>query len=286
MKLIELEKFKIAIHPCFIIVALVMIALGLIEQFFVLFIVTTIHELSHIMVSKAYGAKLQKVIIYPIGEMAIIGDMLLIKSIKRMVIILAGPIVNIVLGFILLNFSHNEHIKFISTANFCIGLFNIMPIYPLDGGRLMHTLFSDIIGVLNSNDLILKISKVFIIIIIMLGIIQVVLYPYNISLICIGLYLQSNIKKEEFNLCLNFFEVIFLKGAFIDKNGGISTKMVTVSENVTINNVLKYLKSSSLCRIYIVDKQQKCLGDITESQLLNYVLDNGVQYSIKNVIKI
>jgi stage IV sporulation protein FB len=223
-------------------------------------------------------------VIYPIGEMAVIGNLFLVKPIKRIFIICIGPLVNILLGIVFIQFSDDEILKFAAMANFCIGLFNMIPIYPLDGGRLLHMLLSDTIGVLNANELIIKISEIFIILYILLGMLQVVLYPYNISLICIGLYLKNAIKQEEFSLCLNFFENIFYKGEYINKNGGISTQMITVSENTRISHVLKYLKSNSLCKIYIVDKEQNSVTDITEIKLLEFVMQYGVQYTIKNVI--
>lgn len=285
MNLIEFKKFKIAIHPLFLMLAVITIALGYIEQFFIIFSVVTIHELAHIAVAKLYGAKLSKIIIYPIGEMAIIENLFLVKPLKRIAIICAGPAINITLGFLFMALGNNSIFKFISMTNFSIAIFNSLPIYPLDGGRLIHLILSASIGILNSNEVVIFISKLFIIVITLIGIIQVILYPFNISLICLGMYLKSSIKKEEFNLSLDFFEIIFTKTELIKKYKCIYTNIVTVSEDTCIRDILKYLKIDRLYKIYIVDKDLNSLGVITENQLIKFIIKYGIRANIKKAIK-
>lgn len=285
MNLIELKKFKIAIHPLFLMLAVITIALGYIEQFFIIFSSVTIHELAHIAVAKLYGAKLSKIIIYPIGEMAIIENLFLVKPLKRIAIICAGPAINIALGLLFIALGNNDIFKFISMTNFSIAIFNSLPIYPLDGGRLVHLILSTLIGILNSNEVIILISKFFILVITLIGIIQVILYPFNISLICLGMYLKSSIKKEEFNLSLDFFEIIFTKTELIKKHKCIYTNIVTVSEDTCIRDILKYLKVDRLYKIYIVDKDLNSLGVITENQLIKFIIKYGIRSSIKKAIK-
>lgn len=285
MNLIEFKKFKIAIHPLFLMLAVITIALGYIEQFFIIFSIVTIHELAHIAVAKLYGAKLSKIIIYPIGEMAIVENLFLVKPLKRIAIICAGPAINIALGLLFIALGNNDIFKFISMTNFSIAIFNSLPIYPLDGGRLVHLILSTLIGILNSNEVIILISKFFILVITLIGIIQVILYPFNISLICLGMYLKSSIKKEEFNLSLDFFEIIFTKTELIKKHKCIYTNIVTVSEDTCIRDILKYLKVDRLYKIYIVDKDLNSLGVITENQLIKFIIKYGIRSSIKKAIK-
>lgn len=286
MKSIEIKKFKISIHPLFLIVTILMIALGYIEQFFILIIITTIHEFSHIIIGKLFGTHFLKIVLYPIGEVAILENILLIRPIKKMLIICAGPIVNILLGFVFISIGDSDISKFIAVSNFCIGIFNSIPIYPLDGGKLLHLLLENYIGILNANDIILKISKFFIIIIFILGIVQVVLYPYNISIICISVYLSNVIKKEEFNLSIDFFRRIYAKTEIVNKYGFMNTNIITVSEDLCIKQILRYIKSNTICRIYIVDKNLNFLGDTTENQIIEFMIKYGTKANIKKTIKI
>lgn len=286
MNFIEIKKFKIAIHPLFLVLTVIMIALGYIEQFFILFLITTIHEIAHIVTAKIYGINLVKVIIYPIGEMAILDNIYLLKPFKRMLIICAGPFINILLGFIFMSLDNNRIVDFIVVANFSIGIFNSLPIYPLDGGKALHLFLANTIGVLNANDVVINISRIFIVIMGILGIIQVILYPYNISLICIAVYLRNIIKNEVLNLSLEFFSNIFSKTEFIYKYGIMRTYIITVSEDILIKDILRYLKSNSICRIYIVDKQFNLIGNITENELIGFIVEYGLKVDIKKTVKV
>jgi len=284
LNLIELKKFKIAIHPLSLILALIIIALGYMEQFFIIFSIVTIHELAHIVIAKIYGADLSKIIIYPIGEMAILKNLFLIKPFKRIIIICAGPAINIILGFIFFILGNNDTSKFISLANFSIAIFNILPIYPLDGGKLFNIILSDSIGILISNEITLIISKIFIFVIIIAGIIQTILYPFNVSLISLALYLKLSIKKEQFNLSLDFFEIMLTKSELIKKYKCIHTDILTVSESTCIKDILKYLKINRFYKIYIVDDDLNLLGVITENQLIKFTIEYGIKSNIKKVI--
>lgn len=286
LNLLEFKKLKIAIHPLFLVLTFIMIALGYIEQFFILFLTVTLHELAHIFIAQIYGVKLIKIVFYPIGEMAILDNIFVLKRVKKFLIICAGPFINLVLGFIFLALGNNDIFKLISITNFSICIFNCIPIYPLDGGRILHLLLSNVIGILYANDAIITISKIFIFIIFIFGIIQVVLYPYNISLICLSTYLRSSIKTEEFNLSLDFFRNIFNKIAFINKYGFIKTDILTVSENICIKDILKCLKSDCMYKIYIVDKYSNHVGSITENQLIEFIIEYGTKADIKKTVKI
>lgn len=275
MNLIEIKKLKLVIHPLFIALVITMIALGYIEQFFILLIIVTIHEVSHILVAKLYGIKLIRLVIYPIGEMAVLENMFLIKPIKRLAIICAGPLINILLGIAFSFAGKSDILRFITISNFLIGAFNILPIYPLDGGKIVHLILSNTIGILNSNDTILVISKICVVFMFLLGIIQVVLYPYNISLICISLYLKYDLKKESYNLSLDFFRSLFSKSEFLSKYGVMKTDIITVKDDINIKTILRYFKSDKICKVHMVDKDLNSIGDITENQIINLIFDHG-----------
>ncbi len=282
MNFIELKKFKISIHPIFLLLIVIITALGYIEQFFIFFIIITIHELTHILVAKMFKVKLVKLIIYPLGQMAVLDNIFLIKPIKRILIICLAPIMNIFLGFMFI-FLDNE---FLAIANFSIGIFNSLPIYPLDGGKLLYLIFARKVGILNADKIIIKISRIFTKLIILLGFIQVILYPYNISIICIGVYLEDIIKKESFNLQLEFMRNILTKSDYINKYGIVHMNSLVVLEDTYIKDVLKYLKIDSLCILHIVDKELNLIESITETQLINFAIKNTSLVSIKEIVKI
>ena len=74
-------------------------------------------------------------------------------NIKRAIIVLAGPLTNfliimiwIIIGTFNVSFKMTYLYQIIIYSNFLIGIFNLIPIYPLDGGRFINELLKIILG--------------------------------------------------------------------------------------------------------------------------------------------
>lgn len=91
------------------------------------------------------GGKLYKILIYPMGGISKFSISYNISLLKEFVILLFGPLFQI-LGYFLLVCFFPEKEVLISTYHYGILFFNLLPIYPLDGGKLLclffHTIFS------------------------------------------------------------------------------------------------------------------------------------------------
>lgn len=193
-------EFKLSFFVCVII----MIALKLTEQFFIIFFVVSIHELTHVFVAGRFGLKTEKIIFTPIGQIAAINNIEQTGRLKKVLILIAGPAINFCMAataFYILGKN-----SFFVAANLSIGIFNLLPVYPLDGGRILHAVLESIIGTLRANKIIINISGLFSKVLIFLGIIQVVVYPFNISLLIIGVYIGKLTEEERIFLAISYYK--------------------------------------------------------------------------------
>lgn len=123
-----------------------------------LFLCVTLHELGHALTAKRYGSQVHSITLLPIGGMANIKDMPE-KPGQELVVSAAGLVVNVVIAGIIWLFlsigSSPElqqiNIKAITAQNFFIMLmfvnlfvvvFNLIPAFPMDGGRIMRAALS------------------------------------------------------------------------------------------------------------------------------------------------
>lgn len=184
---------KIEFHYTFIIIALGFVLAGYFSNLIVFTSIIIIHELGHIITGLHFKYKLDKVIIYPYGGMTKFNTIINTNINKDILVAISGVIVQSIY-FILITILYTkgyirEYIYNLFTIyNNSILLFNILPIIPLDGSKIINLILSKYLYYNLSNKLTIIISFITIIIILITRI-----YEYNYSFIIILGLLMKNI---------------------------------------------------------------------------------------------
>jgi Zn-dependent protease len=114
-----------------------------------------LHELGHSIMAMRYGVHVQRILLLPIGGMAQF-DRIPREPTRELAITLAGPAVNFVLfGLLVLllqDFSIDRITPFplnlrqlafsLAAINLVMGVFNLIPVFPMDGGRIFRALLA------------------------------------------------------------------------------------------------------------------------------------------------
>lgn len=200
-----------------------------IEIYGLIMLFAFLHELGHLFAGLCLGFKPQNLCINPMGLSIKFKINLkdynkkILKAnrviVKKIIIAIAGPAVNFIIAavFTLNNFNFcgikNELLIY---ANILIALFNLIPIYPLDGGRFLKYLIHIFKGLEISNTYMNKISNISMIILTILSSIGI-LYLKNISIFLIIAYLWFLVINENklYSQKLKIYEV--LNSSEVDK---------------------------------------------------------------------
>ena len=118
------------------------------------FLCVLLHELGHALAAKAYGIPTVDITLYPIGGIARM-ERMPEKPVQELVVAIAGPLVNVViiavLGVVLLATGEMSPLVFLSpsnllqalfTTNVYMVVFNLIPAFPLDGGRVLRAILA------------------------------------------------------------------------------------------------------------------------------------------------
>lgn len=128
----------------------------------ILFVLVTLHELGHSLAAQYYGIPVKQIVLSPIGGVAQL-DRIPEKPLQEFIIALAGPAVNLLialamaavlgttpielvnpfaalLGFSVFNIS--QLFSYIFLYNILLAFFNLLPAFPLDGGRIFRALLA------------------------------------------------------------------------------------------------------------------------------------------------
>lgn len=107
-------------------------------------LVLLIHEFGHFFAMKAFNYTNVKLFVLPLLGAYVTGKKSTISQRQMSMVILAGPVPGIIIGFILLMYNlyfPNARIEMLGNIFLVLNLFNLLPFIPLDGGRLLEALF-------------------------------------------------------------------------------------------------------------------------------------------------
>jgi len=162
---VRLMGVPIRLHFTFVLLLICLVVIGLSSNqspgnytLFVLAVIASVllHELGHAFVSSLYGIRTLEIVMYPIGGVARLERPP--KPREEFWIALTGPAVNITIAALIFAvlYSQNRAINLfalvqpsdtnladrIALANLILGGFNLLPAFPMDGGRMLRAILS------------------------------------------------------------------------------------------------------------------------------------------------
>lgn len=171
-----------------------------------LFACVTLHEFGHALTAKRYGIKTTDITLYPIGGVARLEKMPE-KPKQELLVAIAGPMVNLVITAVMLPFllrydfaadaetkalviGSSNFLPMLGVINLWLALFNLIPAFPMDGGRVLRALLSVRMGRLRATQTAANIGKIVAIGFVILG------FYSNPFLIFIGLFVILGAQAE------------------------------------------------------------------------------------------
>ena len=200
---------KLRIDLKIIVVILIFLFTGQLKTYCIIMFFCFLHEFGHIITAKLFKMQIEKIEILPCGFSASFFSYNLsgvpkVFSMQELLVALAGPIVSLILA---LSFQYIDDTNFtiltkqeIVYSNILILIFNLLPLYPLDGGRILKNILNIKLRGNNTDNIINKVSSVTIILLTIVSSIAVY-YFKNIAifLVCIFLWniiLSNKLKKN------------------------------------------------------------------------------------------
>jgi len=208
---------KIKFHYTYYIISISFLLTG---QFLNLLLFTSliiIHELGHYIACLITKVNVKKIIIYPYGGLIKIDDKIDLDLKKELIISISGIIIQC-LYFLIINILYKNYLIREYTYNIFLNyhysmlIFNLIPIYPLDGSKLLNILINKIFNYKLSNFILIIISIINMIVmlfiykinysyIMIIGVLIKYLYDYikNINYLYSRFLLEKHLYKTKYN---------------------------------------------------------------------------------------
>ncbi len=150
--------------------------------------------------AKYYKWNVDKIYFYPYGGFTKFNDDLNKPKKEELLIMLTGPVVQIIFFYIMINFLSTKEILLFSNYHYSVLFFNLLPIYPLDGGKLINIALNYFMSFRKSLKLTLYSSYLVIIVIILLLLKKNISISLSIILVVLLVIckLTEELKKERY----------------------------------------------------------------------------------------
>lgn len=184
---------KIKINIQIFAIALVLILTKQIEVYAWLMLFALIHELAHMCAGLSLKLKTKALEVQAFGISIVFESFENLEK-NKIIIASAGPFINILIA-ILFSFIHIKASGIIVNTNVLLAILNLVPIYPLDGGRILHAIICLKNGKKIADEVVYKTSNALVIVMTALSSILILVYK-NIGLFLIIAYLWVIVLKE------------------------------------------------------------------------------------------
>lgn len=242
------------IHPVLLLFIVISIITGTFMELTIIFTIVIIHEMGHYLMAKVFRWRIRKVMLWVFGgvmETDEHGN----RSIKEdLLVTIAGPAQHflIYLLFIILleaGIITDPIYNMAVTYNTTILLFNLLPIWPLDGGKIIFILLSAKLPYRKSFNITLVLSMVFTVI---LFAAHFIFYSFTMSFaaVMIFLFIENRLEwKRRFFTFLRFLLRRYEEGHTVRK-----IESIYISKNETLMEVFSRFKREKKHTIFVQNK--------------------------------
>mgnify|MGYP001237845052 CR=1 FL=1 len=242
-----------------------------------LFTCVLLHEFGHAIAAKAFGIETPDITLLPIGGVARLQRMPE-KPHQELIVALAGPLVNVILaaGLFLaigLRFDWGQAadladpkgslLSKLAMVNLMLVLFNLIPAFPMDGGRVLRALLAMAIGHARATEVAARIGQGLAFGFGFLGLF------FNPLLIFIALFVYLGASSE--NAMAQMKEVS--SGARI--SDAMVTELSRLGEADTINDAVEALLRTSQQEFPVLDHGEHVLGILTRDAMIRSLRATG-----------
>lgn len=288
MQLAKISGVSIRVHPTFLIVLVVYGVLGLAAQALLVFGLVFCHEMAHLLTARAYGFKIVGLELFPFGGAATCDDLFEGRKLEESIMAIAGPAFNIVLlfGAQALRWQGvwtGELADDFVRLNFWLAAFNLLPVLPLDGGRVVRALFAESFGFVRTTKFLAWAGKWLGVLLALYGIL---LWGHgkfteeSLTFIVLGGFFWLAGSKEISTAHITFLRQLTRKKAELLKKGLMRSRWVTVHKDTPLVRIVEEFTPDRYAMISLA-KEDLGLGKfLTETEVVEGMLREGIRFPV------
>ncbi|QMV43813.1 M50 family metallopeptidase [Cohnella cholangitidis] len=274
--MIKWRGIQFRLHPLFVLVMIASVATGRFAELAMLFVIVLWHELGHLLAALRFGWTVKEVKLLPFGGVVEVEEAGTLPAREEGWVAIAGPAQNVILAAIGYFLGHVGWIDrgwsddFVR-ANALIGLFNLLPVLPLDGGRILQAWICLQVPYHRTLMWSAKISLAF------SGLIVVAsIYPLwnggllHLNLLAVGLFLCVSNWMYYRNVPFVFLRFLVHRSERAEKHidRGKLSQPIVIAENRPLSTIIRLFMKEQYHLIYVM-KRGKIAKVVPEKAIID-----------------
>jgi Zn-dependent protease/CBS domain-containing protein len=259
-----------------------------------LFVCVVLHEFGHSLVAQRLGIEVRSITLLPIGGVSNLQS-LPEKPSDEVKITLAGPLVNVVLAPIFFAVglllgaeprmpidlftgigSVGQFFFYLGYLNVVLALFNLIPAFPLDGGRVLRGALATRLGALRATEIASRVGQLFAAAFFLIGLLG---GNFILALIGVFIFFGANgeaqmVRQRELTRGLSVSDVM-----------GTKPRTETVTPYHTFGQVLDSVIHGYQEDFPVVDESGRLVGMITREEIMAAAHSPGRYASVRELMK-
>ena len=251
-----------------------------------LFACVLLHEFGHIFTARAFGVTTPYVTLLPIGGVAQL-ERIPEESGQEFLIAIAGPLVNVAIALVLVFIGgaslgatyaagvENAHLSMLdrlAAVNIFLALFNLIPAFPMDGGRVLRAALASKLGYVRATEIAAQIGQF---VAFALGFIGLL---YNPILIFIAIFVYLAASSEAHMVALRAVS----RG--VPVSYAMMTQFATLVPRAHIDEAVHTLLQTSQGEFPVVDEAGKPVGVLGRADLIRAIKTLGPDASVADAM--
>lgn len=273
------NAFPLTIHPLFLLVGLLCSFTGRLLLFLVFTLSALLHECGHAIRAASFGYRLDRILLMPYGAV-VKGDLSGIRPKEEIGMLLAGPLVSgaTAVFFVALWWFFPDcypYTEDVVTANASLFFVNLLPAYPLDGGRLLLCLLKTALPEPKAKRLCRIVGGVFASVLLLLFALEARKGRINVSLALFALLLAvgcfSRGGGEYGKICFSH------RRAFAR---GVEIRRVAVDKNCTVKKLLKFFSKDKYLIADVYSDEGEYVASLRQEEIEEIFEKRGIYIRI------
>ena len=252
--------------------------LGLAVEILLILAAVLIHEMAHVIMARLLGIRVAEVDLLPFGGQAKMEDYTGLDPEQDIYLALAGPAASLSAAGIFYFLQAqivSPYLPMFININLFLGLFNLCPGLPMDGGHILRAVLSQFIGYKRATSRTAALGKIIALGLMGWGGHQLYYQQSGVNFIVVGALLLWAAHREGRLLAYAFMRYLVNKKSELAKRGLLPAQQMVSREDTLLKVILESARPNFYMVVLAMDQNDNLVGMRSEAELIECFFDKG-----------